>query len=216
MGNKLNAKKIMNFSFMFLSVMIVSMYVVSAGVGLKWDREALVVDEGERTCFTYNVYNPWPDESFVEIEVSEELESVITYQESETKFIPAHTSSDKAIPVEFCFDVPFVYENQKDCLIGNFVCKQECEGEQKIYDGDVIVTEVPSPAGEGGVGGSAASAAVSAPLTIKVRCDSQARNYTPVYLLTALIVIIIILIFLINKYRKMHGSKTKVKHRKKR
>ncbi len=31
---------------------------VSAGVGIKWDKESVLVNEGEKTCLTYQVYNP--------------------------------------------------------------------------------------------------------------------------------------------------------------
>jgi len=180
-----------------------------AGVGIKWGQESRLVDEGERACLTYNIYNPWPEESFAEIKLSEELEEVLVFQESEKKFIPANTPSEEAIPLEFCFEVPFVYEEQKDCLIGNFVCEQKCEGEQKIYDGEVIVTEVPSSEG----GGSAASAAVSAPLTLKIKCNPQARDYTIIYILIAVIVIIILLIvwLIIKRRRSKKGHKERIK-----
>ena len=74
---------------------------VSAGVGIKWDRESALSNEGEDACLTYGVYNPWPEDTYVEVGVSEELEEVLTVQDVEATLVPAHTSSGEAIPIEF-------------------------------------------------------------------------------------------------------------------
>jgi hypothetical protein len=178
--------------------------LISAGVGIKWDRESALVNENEKTCLTYQVYNPWPEISNVKIEIydkSGELNKILTEQEAEEKIIPAHTASNEAIPVEFCFKTVRIYS--RDCWIGNsFICKQECNEEQKIYSGEVIVKSLPLPTEIGGAGGSATTMSVSAPLSIKIRCNPHSRDFTLIYLILALISIIVIGIILYKKYRK--------------
>lgn len=177
--------------------------LISAGVGIKWDRESVLVNELEETCLTYSVYNPWPDDSYVTIEVSEQLEAILIEQEAETKFIPANTASIDAIPVEFCFEIPEVYED--DCWLG-VMCKQECLEEQKVYDGEVLVKSVQPDTGGTAGSGSATAMSVSAPLKIKINCNPSSRNLTLIYVIVAVIsLIIIILLYL--KYRK---SKIKI------
>jgi preprotein translocase subunit SecG len=177
--------------------------LISAGVGIKWDRESVLVNEEEETCLTYSVYNPWPDDSYVTIEVSEQLEAILIEQEAETKFIPANTASTEAIPVEFCFKIPEVYED--DCWLG-VMCKQECLEEQKVYDGEVLVKSVQPDTGGAAGSGSATAMSVSAPLKIKINCNPSSRNLTLIYVIVAVIsFIVIILLYL--KYRK---SKVKI------
>lgn len=188
--------------FIVLVVSIVT-NMVSAGVGLKWDREAKIVSENERTCFSYAVYNPWPKDSYAKIDVSEELQKILQFQESEEKLIPADTSSDEAIPVEFCFEVPRVYKEGRDCWIGDkFLCAQECGAEQKMFSGEVLVTETGGPATGGGSGGSTTAVSVSAPLKIRVKCNAHSREFTIVYATLAIIFALIIIRVLVKKYRK--------------
>ena len=183
-----------------LVIMIALASFVSAGVGIKWDRESVLVSEGEKTCMTYSVYNPWPESTYVKIGPSEELKGILTLQDIESKLVPANTPSSSAIPVEFCFTIPNVYE--KDCLTSGLICRQECKEEQKVYSGEVIVNAVPPPTEIGGTGGSATSMSVSAPLRIKVQCNAHARDYTLIYVLIAVISLVIIIILLYRKYRK--------------
>jgi len=159
---------------------------VSAGVGIKWDRESALSNEGEDACLTYGIYNPWPEDTYVEVGVSEELEEVLTVQDVEATLIPSQTSSGESIPVEFCFNVPEkIYE--KECWLGDsFVCKQECKENQKIYEGDVEVRSVPPPIG----GGSSAIMVVSAPLRVKVRCVPHGWDYTLLYVIIGVIAVI--------------------------
>ncbi|MBS3099076.1 hypothetical protein J4462_02595 [Candidatus Pacearchaeota archaeon] len=182
---------------LFLLVLLI--YPVSAGVGIKWDRESALASGGERACLTYGVYNPWPEESYVKVSLSDELLEVLDVQDTEAVLIPSNTPSGAAIPIEFCFEVPEkIYE--KDCWIGSFfVCEQECKEEQRVYEGDVEVTSVAPPEG---VEGSAAIMAVSAPLRVKVRCDPFERDYTLLYVLIGVISVVIIFLLFRKKYGK--------------
>ena len=119
--------------------------------------------------------------------------------------VPAYTSSDKSIPVEFCFEVPKkIYE--KDCWLGGFfVCKQECKEEQRVYEGDVEVRSVPPPSG----GGSSAIMAVSAPLRVKVKCVPHDRDYAMLYVILA--VMALVAVTLILKHKKPRSERVKEK-----
>jgi len=186
-----------------LLVVIILSGIASAGVGIKWERESALAAGGEKACLTYGVYNPWPEETYVKVGVSEELQEVLIVQELNATLIPAHTGSEASIPVEFCFEVPKgIYK--KNCWLGNFfVCKQECKDNQRVYDGDVEVKSVPPPMG----GGSAAIMAVSAPLRVKVRCDPHDRVYTLLYVLLGIIALVV-LIFII-RHRKPREQRIK-------
>ena len=118
---------------MGILVMILVSSFVSGGVGIKWDRESALAEGGEKACLTYGVYNPWPEETYVKIGVSEELIDVLDVQDINATLVPAHTSSGEAIPVEFCFEVPKkIYK--KNCWLGSFfVCEQQCKEEQMVY-----------------------------------------------------------------------------------
>ena len=161
--------------------------LVSAGVGVKWDKESSLVPEKTKTCMTYQVYNPWNKDSYVQIELSEELLPIVSSMESQSEFIPKQTSSDQAIPVEFCFKTPVIYE--EDCLLFNrFMCEQDCSEPVKIYEGEVEVKEAGSlDILEGNTGGSSTTVSVSAPLRVRVQCLAHSRNYSLVYITVALI-----------------------------
>ena len=164
-----------------LVIVLIILPFVSAGVGISWNKETSLVPESTKTCLTYKVYNPWPDDSNVRIELSESLMEIVNYIESESKFVPKDTSSKEAIPVEFCFKTPNVYK--KDCLLFNkLICKQDCGEEMKIYEGEVEVLELGNQDVSGGTGGSATAVSVSAPLRIKVQCIKHARNYSLIYM----------------------------------
>ena len=199
--------------FLILGIaLILVMPLISAGVGIKWSQESLIVTEGEKTCMTYSVYNPWPEESYVLIDLSDELKSVLTSQEAETKLVPANTPSSAAIPVQFCFEIPRVYE--RDCWFSGYICKQECKEQPKSYSGEVLVKSVPPQTTISGAGGSATQMSVSAPLNLKISCVAYPREFTLVYVSAAAIALIIILILLIKKYRKPKIERDKEKLRK--
>lgn len=185
-------------------VMVFSLIVlpmVSAGVGIKTSRESLLVAEGKEVCITdYSVYNPWPDESYVTVEVSGGLEDVLQMKDMVPIFVPAETYNEDAIPVEFCFKIPRVYE--RDCLIGSMLCVQTCSEEQVSYEGEILIKSVPGPADTSGSGGSATMMSVSAPLNLKVKCEAHGRKYTPVYILLAIIALAVIIYLVWKKKRK--------------
>jgi hypothetical protein len=178
-----------------LAVMLSSF--VSAGVGIKWDRETALIAEGKEACITYGVYNPWPETTYVEITVTEPLLEVLEIQDTETVEVPQDTASSDAIPIEFCFEAPKrIYS--KDCWVGNFfVCEKQCLEEKVVYEGDVVVSSVPNPAG----GGSSAVMAVSAPLRVRVDCLPFERDYTMLYALIAVISLGIVGFVLYRRYR---------------
>jgi len=189
---------------MFMFFMIISF--VSAGVGIKYSEESILANEKEKNCISYKVYNPWPGDSYATIELSEELQTVLIMQEAEAKLIPADTSSDDAIPVEFCFKVPKVYE--RSCLVaGRFLCAQECAEPQKVYEGEVVVSSVPDYSG----GGSATTAAVSAPLRIRVQCNAHPTDFTLLFIVLAVISLIVIVGVLRKKYGKPKSQRIKEK-----
>jgi hypothetical protein len=177
----------------FLVATLFLISIVSAGVGIKWDRETYLVYQNERTCVNYSVYNPWPDETSATITVSDNIKEILLSQEAEVKSIPAQTSSENAIPLQFCFEVPQVY--QKDCLVGSMICEQKCEEPQKVYSGEILATEGGSLAG----GGSAATMSVSAPLTLKVVCTPYNRNFTLVFVVIAIIAVLGIIYYYMKK-----------------
>jgi len=190
-------------------------FITTAGVGIKWDKESALINEGERTCLTYNVYNPWPEDSYVMIGLSSsssDLGEILIDQTSEEKLIPANTPSSASIPVEFCFKAPRVYE--RDCWIGDiFICEQKCEEEQKIYEGEVSVKSIPSLHGNSGSGGSASAMSVSAPLRIRINCDAHSRDFSLIYVLLAIVALIVGIFILCKKYgkSKIERDKEKVK-----
>jgi len=203
-------KKIKSVISLVLILMIIAP-IVSAGPGIKWSQESSLVPEKTKTCLEYNVYNPWDQDSYVQIKLSEELDDIVKSAESETKFVPAQTSSLNALPIEFCFKTPKVYE--RDCLIGNFICKQTCEEPMKLYEGEVEVIELSEEEAKigGGSGGSATQMSVSAPLRVRVQCIPSDRNYGIVYGLIALISGILLWINIITKKRSKIKKKSKKK-----
>ena len=81
------------------------------------------------------------------------------------------------------------------------MCEQKCGGEQKVYSGEIVVTEEMVATETGGTGGSAATLSVSAPLDIKVVCDAHGRDYSALYIVIAVIAIIV-LVSLMGSGRK--------------
>ncbi|MEM0465414.1 MAG: hypothetical protein QXW97_01785 [Candidatus Pacearchaeota archaeon] len=193
-------------AFIFL---VVLPKFVFAGVGLKWDQQSALIDEGKKTCLSYSVYNPWPTDTNIKVDLSENLKSILIMQESETKFVPAYTSSNESIPIKFCFKAPKVYK--KDCLIGNLLCEQKCNEEMKEYNGEVIASSVPFAAPSGGSGGSATRMVVGAPLSIRIKCIPSSRDFTLIYILIAVISVLVIALLLYKKYRKPSLERDKEK-----
>lgn len=196
--------------FMVLGITFIFLIgLVSAGVGISWDRESSLVPEKTKTCLTYKVYNPWPDDTYAKVELSEELQEIIKSEETEIKFIPAGTYNTEAIPVSFCFKTPNIYE--RDCWIGDsLICKQDCNEEMKIYSGEVLVMEVSEEEFiSGGAGGSKTMMSVSAPLKIRVQCIAHDRNYSLIYIVVALIAGMLLVLNVLKQRKKDKGKKKK-------
>jgi len=201
---KMNMKR--GGGIIILILVISILPFISAGVGISWDKESALVPENTKACLTYKVYNPWPQDTYVAVELSDELQSILSSTEGEVTFIPKETSSSNAIPVTFCFRTPRIYE--RDCWIGSLaICKQTCEEELKTYSGEVEVIEAGAEGFEGAQG-SATRISVSAPLRVKVQCVEHKRNFTLIYLVVAIIAAILLILGIIKKRKK---SKSKHK-----
>jgi hypothetical protein len=187
--------------------------LISAGIGLKWEQQSKLVLEGEKACLTYGVYNPFSDDSYVQIDVSDSLKTILLMQDTKSTLIPAQTSSQNTIPVEFCFEVPKVY--QRNYLIaGRFIEKLDCNEPQKEYNGEVVVKTVAPPSDIGGSGGSTTQMSVGAPITVRVPCEKHGWDYTPVYVLVAFISLFVLVFTLFRKYRKPKDQRIKEKMQK--
>lgn len=182
--------------------------LVSAGVGISWDRESALIPENEETCLTYKVYNPWESDTYAKIELSDSLNEIISSGYSDVKFIPAQTSSGEAIPVTFCFKTSKVYS--EDCLMGNSFCEQTCTEEMKMYSGEVEVIETAKDASLSGTGGSATQMSVSAPLNVRVQCVAHSRSFASLYVTIAVIAGVLLLL---NYLRIQKGTVKKKKRR---
>ena len=101
------------------AILIIAVFgsIVSAGIGISWSQETSLVPEKTKTCLTYKIYNPWPEDSYVQVGLSDSLMEIADKMEADVTFIPKETSSSEAIPVEFCFKTPRVYE--EDCALFN-------------------------------------------------------------------------------------------------
>ena len=192
----MKSEEVRNFLVFF--VVIFSLSFVSAGVGIVWGSESVLVSEDSEVCLVYKVYNPWLNDTYAEIRLSDELALIADTKSSEIQFIPKLTSSNNAISVEFCFDVPRVY--QRDCLIGdNLICKSSCGDEMNVYSGNVEVFELSEDYVLGDYGsGSVTQMSVSAPLSIGVKCVSYDRDWFIVYFLIALVLSIFLLLTILR------------------
>jgi hypothetical protein len=199
-------KKRVMMVVMFLVISILPF--ISAGVGISWDKESALVPENTKTCLTYKVYNPWPQDTYVSVELSEELQSILSSTKGDITFIPRETSSSNAIPVTFCFKTPKIYE--RDCWVGNLaICKQDCSEELVTYTGEVEVIEA-NPEDFEGAQGSATRISVSAPLRIKVQCVAHDRNFTLIYVVVGIIAAILLILGILRKKRQ-NSKKSKRK-----
>ncbi|MEK6934934.1 MAG: hypothetical protein AABW46_03580 [Nanoarchaeota archaeon] len=182
----------MKLRVVILSLLIILIIMPASlalkGVGIKWSSESAIVEEESTTCLDYGLYNPWDEAINAELGVSEELQEVITVKESETVFLNAFKPSSDAVPVQLCFKVPEVYED--DCLIAGFLCEQTCDLGEISFKGDVVAT------GKGtdvsGSSGSSATVAASVPLELIVNCEERERSYVDLYIAILILVLIII------------------------
>ena len=199
-------KRVVINLFVFLLLGIFMFQIVSAGVGIKWNQESALVPEDSNVCLTYGVYNPWPTDSYVKIQLSDSLQPVVKSQDVKVDVVSKYTYSNSSVPVKFCFQTPSVYT--EDCsLFGKFLCKQDCLEPMKVYKGEVQVSEVTeAQVQSGGSGGSSTQMSISAPLALKVQCIKHARNYSLIYILVGLIALAILLWRI---YKKKKGRKSK-------
>lgn len=187
-----------NIALALVTIAVVALLLSGTGnarkaVGMKWFTELEMVSENSQHCVEYGVYNPADEDVNVYLSVTGELSDVIVSEHSEPKLVPAGTASADAIPVQLCFTVAKVY--QDDCLLGPLLCEQTCSVEEVSYSGQVASMEAPS--GEVGTG-SATALGFSVPLTLRVKCNSFARDWTLVYVIVIVLVLILIGLF----YRK--------------
>jgi hypothetical protein len=205
---------IIKFLVVFLVWIVIFSSFISAGLGIKWTSESVMVNEGERVCLnSYSIYNPWGADSNVVVTLSKELKEILVMQETTTKTIPAFTSSSESIPMEFCFEVPKVYERDH-VIAGRFIDKLDCSEETKVYEGEVVVESAPVSSQMSGIGGSATKMSVSAPLRVRVRCNAYSWDYTLAYVLAAVLSGGFIFMILFRKYRKPKAQRIKEKMKK--
>ena len=179
-------------------LLIISLSNVNAskGVGLIWNTQTEIINENIKQCIEYGVYNPGSQEVNVYLEAEGNIKNVAEKVESKPKLIQPGTEHEDAIPLEICFYIPEVYD--KDCLIGNYICKQTCQGEEISYDGSVNAYEVIE---QNQVGGSAAGLGVSAPLTLMIKCSEHSRDWSLLYIIIIIIVGLLIGLNFYKKYR---------------
>jgi len=180
---------------MFLLVILISIGTVSA-VGIVWSTEGDYVTENSEKCITYGAYNPSAQDIKVKIEATESLKEAIIGESVSNKIIKAGTEAQAAEKVDFCFKVPQVYK--QDCLMGNILCKKTCGEETKVYKGEVTMSE--EVIGGDGGSGSGVSAEAAAPLELRVLCVPYERNWSPVYIVGIIIVLILIGMLLYKEY----------------
>ena len=165
------------------------------GVGVVWTTETETVDEGKSHCIEYGIYNPWDEDVTASLSVSEELKPIISKQDSDSRLIPAVTYHEDAIPLELCFKVAKVY--QENCLVAGMLCEKTCSEPQVEYLGNILALEEQTGGAAGT--GSATSLGVSVPLKLKVACKAHARDYTFAYALIILIALAVIARILLKK-----------------
>ncbi len=175
-----------NISILILVFLLIIPGVVQAtvGIGIRWYTEAEIVSENSQKCVTYGLYNPFDRDVYGYIEGLGNLSDI--YESEEPKLIPGGTSSDENIPTQICFDIPKVY--REDCLAGFFLCSRECEEEQVIYNGEVQAAYTLESTGGTG---SATGSSMAARLRLKVQCEPYQKDWTPLYAIVIIVVIII-------------------------
>ncbi|MCK5476775.1 MAG: hypothetical protein KAI55_02555 [Candidatus Aenigmarchaeota archaeon] len=167
---------------------IVLMPIVDAtvGIGIKWFTVGEYVNENSQYCLEYGLYNPFDEEVFGYLTAVKDLENI--YEAEEHKLIPSETSSKKAIMTKICFNIPKTYK--EDCLIGNLLCERTCNEEQVVYNGEVMAAY--ELKGNAGGTGSATGTSFAAPIKLMVECEPKNRDWTLVYILVFLAIVICI------------------------
>ncbi len=207
-------KKILSiFIAIFLVTIAFSSFTEARkGVGLKILSVGEIVNEGEEVCVQYGLYNPWDEDVYASLKVSNELADVVSNIEAENKLIPGYTSSAEAIPTKLCFEVGEIYE--KDCLIGdNYLCEKRCPTNLETYNGEVTLVQVKDDSMEGM--GSATALGITSGLRLRVMCNGYKRDWTPVYIIVIVAILVILAILLYIRYSVPETPKNRKKSRKK-
>jgi len=189
-------KKILPFLILFLLILNIS--YARKGVGIVVNSQSELVDENKEICIDYGIYNPWDEDVRAVLETQGEINQILSNYKSEEKLIPAGTTHSESLPVKLCFKVADVYKD--DCLLGNLLCEQKCDAPQVSYGGEVAVIEKAQQSQ--GSTGSQTNLGVSAPLSIKVKCQKSPRNYTPLWFGLFILVLIIFITWMIIKNKK--------------
>ena len=132
-------------------VMLAGPAMAIKGIGIKYGVEYAKFPPGEG-CLEYKVYNPWDEDVMVELSSGGDLEDL--FSSTGTVKVPAGTASSEALPIQICFNLPYLK-------------KAECEG--KKYNGEVVAQEATVVVGKGA--GSSTAVVAAAPLTIEMICD---------------------------------------------
>ncbi|MBI3623717.1 hypothetical protein HY212_06600 [Candidatus Pacearchaeota archaeon] len=205
MENKLK----MIFIVVFVVGML-SMSMLSAGIGIVSYEGSVMPLEGQEACLIVGAYNPYETGTNVVVSVSDELKDVLVLQDAETKYLPPHTSSKEAIPLKFCFKVPKVYSRQY--MIGHVVSKLDCTDQpMKEYKGQVVLESTSVSDSTGGVGGSATKMSVSQPFIVRVKCNPYGWDYTILYVVVAVLSAGMVGFVLFRRYRKPESVRLKEK-----
>jgi hypothetical protein len=184
----------MRLKLLFVTLLLV-LPTVNAGVGIVYSSEIIQVPENRVSCVEYKVYNPWEGDTYVKVSARGDLSNIV--QDSKTIPLNSNTFYRDAVPIDICFSIPKVYED--DCLFWKIGCKRACSNEEFEYSGDVIALEMSSSETQGT--GSQIRGSVTAPLTIRIKCEEQARNYVSLIGLIGAIIFGIISIILWNNSR---------------
>jgi len=166
------------------SLVILSSF--SSALGVITHQPSRLVNEGETSCFdSYSVYSE--NEILVAVSFSEEFADYAgTIPDPVT--VPAGSTSDTAVPIEVCFDMP------------SNVYSGSCGDEQMEIVGEIILIESSSVSG-----GSAAEFLYHKQFTLKPGCVPSSFNYMVLLIIAIVVIIIIIIIVLVLKKKKSSG-----------
>ena len=168
------------------------------GIGIIWDTESELVEEGQVYCIEYGLYNPFNEDVKVSLSPSQELSEVLEETNIESKNIQAGTFHNDAVPVNTCFQVKNIYK--ENCIIKGFMCEKKCDSSNLVYNGKVIANEETISSNQ--ETGSSTNLGISVPLKLTVSCSPKERDYIPIFIIIFGSAWLIIGFFLHKKIRK--------------
>ncbi len=173
---------------LFLILILLMPFVAAMkGAGIKWGVASLYMDEGQRKCIDYGIYNPWDEDVSIALKVDGEIIQFADKIELEPKLVRAGTSSQDAIFQPLCFSAKRV----SGCSVG----------EIRNFKGEIVASPVISQESSGS--GSTTATSASAPLELAVKCTGAVGlTSTTTILIGILIIVILLVIVLILKFRK--------------